>query len=97
LPILVQPRHRGAVSQARGGGHDAEGAADALALGLPALFAKWRTSKSHTCKAPKITSGEPIAAILDRERVELGTKVQVKFIQTAFKTLVPNSSSTAID
>jgi diacylglycerol kinase family enzyme len=71
---------------------DVESAAEVIGLATAAAFGKWRDNRSILLTKTKrlgVQSGKNIPAILDGERVNLGSNAEIDFVSNAVNVIVP--------
>jgi hypothetical protein len=71
---------------------DVESAAEVIGLATAAAFGKWRHNRSILLTKTKrlgVQSGKNIPAILDGERVNLGSNAEIDFVSNAVNVIVP--------
>jgi diacylglycerol kinase family enzyme len=69
-----------------------ESAAEVIGLATAAAFGKWRHNRSILLTKTKrlgVQSGKNIPAILDGERVNLGSNAEIDFVSNAVNVIVP--------
>jgi diacylglycerol kinase family enzyme len=71
---------------------DIESAAEVIGLATSAAFGKWRDDRNvllTKAKHVRVQSSKDIPAMLDGEKVSLGTSAEIDFVSRAVKVLVP--------
>jgi diacylglycerol kinase family enzyme len=71
---------------------DVESAAELIGLATAAAFGKWRDNRNIRLTKTKrvgVQSSKNIPAILDGERVNLGSNAEIDFVSKAVKVIVP--------